>query len=139
MLEILEQKNPENYQEILKEIRSRKNPRISGLEDAEIHISEAIENQDVKGWILYAYQSGQVIIYEVSDGGDWNQCDGLVRSVLFKAQLRGINQAWFLEENPVMIQRLAKLGFMKNNQKKLNNIMDVMENCKKCKENPANT
>ncbi|MDE5885203.1 MAG: hypothetical protein K2H29_09050 [Oscillospiraceae bacterium] len=141
MLEILEQKNLGNYQEILKKIKIiiAKNSEIPGLEYAEIHISEAIENKNIKGWILYAYQPEQVIIYEVSDGGDWNQCDGLVRSVLFKAQLRGINQAWFLEENPAMIQRLAKLGFMKNNQKKLNNIMDVMENCKKCKENPANT
>lgn len=134
MLEILEQKHPENYRENLDKIRE-----IPGMEFAEIHISEAIEENQVKGWILYAYQPEQVIIYEVSDNGDWNQCDGLVRSVLFKAQLRGINQAWFLVEDPEMNGRLAKLGFMKNNQKKLKNIMDVMENCKKCKENPANT
>ncbi|MDE7121388.1 MAG: hypothetical protein K2O42_04425 [Oscillospiraceae bacterium] len=119
MLEILEQRNHENYQEILKKMNIHP-------ENSEIHISEAIENQQVKGWILYAYQPEQVIIYEVSDGGDWNQCDGLVRSVLFKAQLRGIQQAWFLEENPAMIQRLAKLGFMKNNQKKLDNIMNCL-------------
>lgn len=131
MLEILEQKNPENYQEILK--------LLAVSEFAELHVSEAIEDQKVKGWIIYAYEPEQVIIYQVSDGNDWNQCDGLVRSVLFKAQLRGLNQALFLEQNAAMQERLAKLGFMKNNQKKLDNIMDIMENCKKCKESPANT
>ncbi|MDE5754754.1 MAG: hypothetical protein K2H89_09480 [Oscillospiraceae bacterium] len=131
MLEILEQKNPENYQKILK--------NITVSEFAELHVSEAIENQKVKGWIIYAYEPEQVIIYKISDGNDWNQCDGLVRSVLFKAQLRGLNQALFLEQDIAMQERLAKLGFMKNNQKKLDNIMDIMENCKKCKESPANT
>ena len=131
MLEILEQKNLETYQEILN--------NITVSEFAELHVSEAIENQKVKGWIIYAYEPEQVMIYQISDGNDWNQCDGLVRSVLFKAQLRGLNQALFLEQDIAMQERLAKLGFMKNNQKKLDNIMDIMENCKKCKESPANT
>lgn len=131
MLEILEQKNLDAYQEILK------NLQISG--QAELHVSEAREEQNIKGYIIYAYEPEQVLIYAVSDGGDWNQCDGLVRSVLFKAQLRGLHRAVFLLQDFQMQERLAKLGFMKNNQKALENIMEVMENCKKCKENPANT
>ncbi len=131
MLEILEQKNLDAYQEILK------NLQISG--QAELHLSEAKEENSVKGYIIYAYEPEQVLIYVVSDGGDWNQCDGLVRSVLFKAQLRGLYRAVFLVQDIQMQERLAKLGFMKNDQKILGNIMEVMENCKKCKENPANT
>ena len=131
MLEILEQKNLACYQEIIK------NLEIPG--QAELHISEAKEEKIVKGYIIYAYEPEQVIIYAVADNNDWNQCDGLVRSVLFKAELKGLQKALFLVQDMQMQDRLITLGFMKNNQKTLENIMEVMENCKKCKENPANT
>ncbi|MDE5737039.1 MAG: hypothetical protein K2O52_07710 [Oscillospiraceae bacterium] len=131
MLEILEQKNLDCYQEIIKKLE------ISG--QAELHISEAKEEKLVKGYIIYAYEPEQVLIYAVADNNDWNQCDGLVRSVLFKAELKGLQKAVFLVQDMQMQDRLVKLGFMKNNQKTLENIMEVMENCKKCKENPANT
>lgn len=130
MLEILEQKNLDGYQDILKNLQ---------VGQAELHISEVKEEQTVKGYIIYAYELEQVLIYAISDGNDWNQCDGLVRSVLFKSELRGLNKAVFLIQDLQMQERLVKLGFMKNNQKNINNIMEVMENCKKCKENTANT
>ncbi|MDE6657867.1 MAG: hypothetical protein K2J88_04720, partial [Oscillospiraceae bacterium] len=62
-----------------------------------------------------------------------------VRSVLFKAELKGLQKAVFFVQDMQMQDRLIKLGFMKNSQKTLENIMEVMENCKKCKEKPANT
>ncbi|MDE6004760.1 MAG: hypothetical protein K2G88_05175 [Oscillospiraceae bacterium] len=131
MLEILEQKNLDSYQEILK------NLEISG--QAELHISEAREAQEIKGYIIYAYEPEQVLIYDIDDNNDWNQCDGLVRSVLFKAELKCLQKAVFFVQDMQMQDRLIKLGFMKNSQKTLENIMEVMENCKKCKEKPANT
>ncbi len=132
MLRILEQKNLSAYQEIVSQ--------CSLSEEVQMHLSEAIDDNDVvKGWILYSYQPEKVILYAMNDGGDWNYCDGLIRSVLFKAELKGIEQAEFLERNPEIRTRIEKLGFVKNNQNLLEKISEVMENCQKCKENPVNT
>jgi len=131
MLKILETSDNAKYSTILE--------KISISEYAELHISEAKENDGVKGYIIYSYTPEQVTIYDVNDGHDYNYCDGLVRSVLFKAELKGIEKAVFLVDNPEMLKRLTLLGFVKNDEKTIDSIVDIMENCKKCKENPANT
>ena len=131
MLRILETSDISRYSEILE--------NISVSEYDELHISEAKENDGVKGYIIYSYQPEQVTIYDIDDGHDLNYCDGLVRSVLFKAELKGIEKAVFLVDNPDMLKRLALLRFVQNDEKTIENITDIMENCKKCKENPANT
>ena len=132
MLRILEQKHLEAYQEIIR--------NLNLPEFTQLHLTEALDDADaVKGWILYAYQPEQISIYALHDGNDWNYCDGLIRSVLFKAQLRGIEKAVFEITNPEIRERIQKLGFVKNNQNFFENISEIMESCKKCKENPANT
>ena len=112
---------------------------ISVPEYEEFHISEAKENDEVKGYIIYSYAPEQVTIYDVNDGHDLNYCDGLVRSVLFKAELKGIEKAVFLVDNPEMLKRLALLRFVQDDKNTIENISDLMQNCEKCKENPANT
>ena len=131
MLRILETNDISNYSAILE--------KLSIPEYADFHISEAKENDGVKGYIIYSYSPEQVTIYDIDDGHDYNYCDGLVRSVLFKAELKGIEKAIFLVENPEMWKRLALLRFVQNDKNVIENISDIMENCKKCKENPANT
>ena len=132
MLSILEQKNFASYQDQI-------NP-LALPPDTDLHLSEAVNDQhEVMGWILYAYEPEQVQIYAMEDHQDWNYCDGLVRSVLFKAQLRGLNKAEFHITDPSIRERLGKLHFVKTDQNIIYDIMDIMENCKKCKENPANT
>jgi hypothetical protein len=96
-----------------------------------------MENGEAKGYILYAYEPEYVAVYAVSDGGDWNLCDGLVRSVLFKAELRGIEKAVFVMEQEDMLLRMRKLGFVNNAENILYNIQEIMERCEKCKENPV--
>ncbi len=132
MLRILEQKNFDAYQQLIK--------NLNLPAELQIHLTEALDDENqVKGYILYAYQPEAVLIYALDDGQDWNYCDGLVRSVLFKAQLRGLEKAVFHISDSAVKERLVKLGFVKNNQNTLQNIMEVMESCKKCKENPSNT
>lgn len=132
MLRILEQKNLEAYQDKIKQ--------LAVPADIPLHLTEALDDHhEIQGYILYAYQPEAVSIYALDDHQDWNYCDGLVRSVLFKAQLKGIQKAVFMIQDTKMIERLVKLGFIKNNQNTLENIMEVMENCKKCKEKSANT
>lgn len=130
MLRILEQKDLSAYEEQL-------SPLVTGTEG--LHLTEAKENDDVKGFIAYAYESEQVVIYALDDGGDLNYCDGLVRSVLFKAELRGLERAVFQVEGAAILKQLKTLGFVKNDEKILENIADIMGNCRKCGENPANT
>lgn len=130
MLRILEQKDLTPYQEIIEKLNLPQ----------QFHLTEAVDDDNsIKGYILYAYQPDKVSIYALDDGQDWDYCDGLIRSVLFKAQLRGIEQAEFQIQNPELRERIEKLGFVKNNQNLLEKISEVMESCKKCKENAANT
>ena len=120
MLRILEQKNFDAYQQLIK--------NLNLPAELQIHLTEALDDENqVKGYILYAYQPEAVLIYALDDGQDWNYCDGLVRSVLFKAQLRGLEKAVFHISDSAVKERLVKLGFVKNNQNTLQNIMEVME------------
>lgn len=105
----------------------------------ELHLTEARENDEVLGFIAYAYEPEHVVIYALEDGGDLNQCDGLVRSVLFKAELRGLERAVFAVENAEMMRRLAILKFVKNDENMLENIADIMDNCRNCKGDSVNT
>ena len=131
MLTILEQKDFSRYAE---EISS-----ISGISGQALHVSELTEPDGVKGHILYAYEPQQVVIFALDDGGDLNYCDGLVRSVLFKAELKGLERADFRIQDPKMRARLELLHFVKNDENILESISDIMDSCKSCKENPANT
>ncbi len=103
------------------------------------HLTEAKEEDGVKGYIIYAYEPEQVVIYALQDGHDLNCCDGLVRSVLFKAELRGIGRAAFRVQDMAMLERLRMLRFIQNDENVLHSIADIMESCKNCRENPANT
>ena len=130
MLTILEQKDLSRYAQLL---------AGQDMPAGMLHVSELTEPDGVKGFILYAYEAAQVVILALDDGGDLNYCDGLVRSVLFKAELRGIEQALFCLEDAAMLERLRTLRFIQNDEKVLNPIADIMESCKNCRDNPANT
>ncbi|MCR5717988.1 MAG: hypothetical protein K6F80_03005 [Oscillospiraceae bacterium] len=129
MLTILEAKDLSGYRSVIANIPN----------SSELHISELTEPDGVKGYIVYAYEPEQVVIYALEDGGDLNYCDGLARSVLFKAEMRGIERAVFQEAKPDICKHLALLRFIKSDKKSLDSIAEIMDSCKSCKENPANT
>lgn len=131
MLRILEQTDLAKYSDVTAGLQ------LSPFD--ELHISEATENDGVKGFIIYSYTPEAVTIHALDDGGDLNHCDGLVRSVLFKAELKGIGRAVFRIEAPDMRKRLEMLRFVQNGQNVLENIADIMDSCKSCKENHGTT
>lgn len=131
MLKILEQPDISGYQELLSQIRSPEHQKL--------YLTEAQDAGQVTGLIVYAYAPERVVIYAVQDGGDLYLCDGLVRSVLFKAELKGIERAEFALQDAEMLERMRKLHFIQNDENILDDIREVMENCKKCKENNTNT
>ncbi len=129
MLKILEQTNHEPYREVMDSIQT----------EYPLFLTEALEGEQVTGYIVYAYEPEAVVIHAIDDGGDLCLCDGLVRSVLFKGLLRGLNRTVFLLTDTAMMQRIRSLRFVRNDEKLLENIADIMDNCKSCKESQRNT
>lgn len=129
MLKILEQTNHEPYRAVLDAIQS----------EYPLYLTEAMDGEQVTGFIVYAYEPDAVAVHAVDDGGDLYLCDGLVRSVLFKGLLRGLNKGIFRLTDDEAMQKMAKLRFVKNNQNTLENIEEIMDNCKSCGESRRNT
>lgn len=129
MLKILEQQNTAPYQHILDTIRT----------EYKLWLTEAMDGDKVTGYIIYAYEPEQVAVHAVDDGGDLMLCDGLVRSVLFKGLLRGLNKGVFRVTDASMMDKMRKLRFVKNDEIVLENIEEIMDNCKSCKESQRNT
>ena len=131
MLRILEQNDLTAYRELL--------DKLSLPPYAELHVSEVTEPDGVKGFIVYDYTPEEVTVHAVEDGGDLNYLDGLVRSVLFKAQLKGLSRAVFQVNNKTIRHRLQVLRFVENDENVLENIADIMNSCKSCRENGSNS
>ncbi len=124
MLEILECKDTGKYSHILNRIET----------NGEVHVVEAFNKNEVIGYGIYAYNRKCVEIFDFDDGGDLDLCDGIIRSILFKACLRGVNDAVFKIDNIDKISELKKLNFVENDNKTLSFIDDFMNSCKNCKK-----
>ena len=96
--------------------------------DENIHVTEALDGK-VIAFIAYAYTADSVIIYDYNDNGDVDLCDGLIRSVLLKACLRGIGTAEFKIIHEEKFSRLALLRFINDDSRLLYNINDFMSRC----------
>lgn len=129
MLKILEQTNHEPYRALLDTIRS----------EYPLYLTEAMDGEQVTGYIVYAYEPDAVAVHAVDDGGDLMLCDGLVRSVLFKGLLRGLNRGVFRLQDTAMLDKMRTLRFVNNEQNALENIAEIMDNCKSCRESRGNT
>ena len=115
MLEIHEKKNFEGYEDIINKI---------GRE--ELRIIESFSNGMVDGYGIYAVYPEQITIYDF-DGNDFDIIDGIIRTILFKGQFKGINSCEFKLV-------AADLNFIENRGGYIRNIDEFMNNCKKCKE-----
>ncbi len=93
MLEILEQKDTADYTTLLEEISA----------DAPVHVVESMSEDQVTGYAVFSYHPDAVTLYRCEAGKDMVLFDGIVRSVLFKAAMRGINRAVFQFEHPWLV------------------------------------
>lgn len=84
MLEIQEKFDTAGYESI-----------ISAAGANNVHITEALDRGETIGFIAYAYEAERTVVYDYDDGGDLMLCDGLVRSVMFKSVLKGIETMVF--------------------------------------------
>lgn len=124
MLEIQEKFSSEGYEAL-----------VSYAEDAELHITEALDKGEVIGFIAYAYEKDRTVVYDYEDDGDLMLCDGLVRSVIFKSCLKGIETAEFRLLNKEKYENLRRLRFISENSDTAENIDSFMNGCQNCKNN----
>lgn len=98
-----------------------------------LHITEAIEHGTATGFIAYAYQAESTVVYDYNDNGDLMLCDGLVRSVMFKSVLKGIETMIFDIPDSKKSDNLKKLRFIVGDSNICENLDSFMNACESCK------
>ena len=122
MLEIQEKFSTEGYEELAERAGN-----------AGLHITEALDGGKVTGYIAYSYGSDKTVVYGFDDGGDLLLCDGLVRSVMFKSVLKGIEHMLF--EIDGSMDNLVKLKFLRDGSRMCSDLSGFMNSCQSCKHN----
>lgn len=122
MLEIQERFDTVGYDELKK---------ASG--SAELHITEALDKGGVIGFIAYSYGTDRTVVYDYDDGGDMMLCDGLVRSVMLKSVLKGINHMLFELPDSSKFEVLKKLRFVVGDSRQCTDLESFMNGCEHCK------
>lgn len=124
MLEIQERFDTEGY-EAVTEIAA----------GADIHITEALDHGQVTGFIAYSYGRAKTTVYAYEDGGDLMLCDGLVRSVMFKSVLKGIEKMEFDLKDNADYDNLRRLRFLTGDSRICGDLSSFMNGCEHCKNN----
>ena len=97
-----------------------------------VHITEALDADSPIGFIAYAYEAERTIVYDYDDGGDLLLCDGLVRSVMFKSVLKGIETMVFQLPDKTKYESLVKLRFLESGSDTCKNLDGFMNACEHC-------
>lgn len=122
MLEIQEKFDTSGYENI-----------IAAAGANNVHITEALDRGKSTGFIAYAYEAERTIVYDYDDGGDIMLCDGLVRSVMFKSVLKGIETMIFELSEEAKRTNLIKLKFLKEGENICEELDSFMNSCSSCK------
>lgn len=121
MLEIHERQDTNGYENVVATILTEN-----------IHIVESINNGAVNGYGIYSVGDNGLAIHDY-ESSEWEIIDGIIRAILFKGMLGGINRCDFQVRDVEKQNKLIKLGFIKDDLKQIEDINDFMSNCKKCK------
>lgn len=122
MLEIRENFSPVGYEDI-----------ISSAGGKAVHVTEAFDGGEKNGYIVYSYEKEKTVVYSYNDGGDIMLCDGLVRSVMFKSCMKGIENVVFELNDESGYENLRRLKFISVDSKISVNIDRFMNGCQNCK------
>lgn len=124
MLEIQEVSGTEGYESV-----------IAQAGGADVHITEALDKGRAIGFIAYAYGTEQTTVYACDDGGDLMLCDGLVRSVMLKSALKGIERMEFALTDDAAYAQLRRLRFLTEDSRVCEDLSSFMNGCESCKHN----
>ena len=121
MLEIQEKLTDGGYEEL--------RARVSG---AVLHITEALDGGEVTGFIAYSYENDRTVVYDFDDVGELLLCDGLVRSVMFKSCMKGIETMSFELPSEDKYAPLRKLRFLQEGSTVCDDLDGFMNACEHC-------
>lgn len=122
MLEIHQKKDISGYEGYLRKINANAN---------DILIVEAFDKKNVIGFCIFSYEKDCVNLYQIEYGDDKYLFDGIVRAVLFKASMIGIDKAKYYFED---LSLLKKFGTVDKEGNCLSCIQNVMNGCNNCKK-----
>lgn len=123
MLQILKQENKQGYLTKLAEL---------GLEPEKINISEAVDGGKVTGFGIYVFADDSIVINCIEPQNDLVLFDGIARSVMFLAVLKGIEKAEY-RGNTCKNAKLLK--FITDEKPYLEPISSVFNGCQGCRHN----
>lgn len=123
MLEIQERFDSAGYEHIV---------AAAGINN--VHITEALDGDKAIGFIAYAYEAERTVVYDCDDGGDLMLCDGLVRSVMLKSAMKGIETMVFELPDAAKLAPLVKLRFLAEGSRVCENIDGFLNACEHCKK-----
>lgn len=90
----------------------------------------AMEDRQQLGYCLFDLTENEIIIKALAPTNDLPLADGILRSALHMALVRGINSAKYSERAPVDVFR--KLNFIENEDTKSLNIKNLLSACPGC-------
>ena len=122
MLEIHERTDTQGYEKI-----------ISGIQDDNIHIVESINGKEVNGYGVYSFNENGLNIYDFNSD-EREITDGIIRTILFKGLLGGLNSCNFSIADKEKHEKLISLGFIKADVNLIDNIGEFMGGCQNCGE-----
>ncbi|MDO4863784.1 MAG: hypothetical protein Q4A05_06420 [Ruminococcus sp.] len=122
MLEIQERFDSAGYEHII---------AAAGINN--VHITEALDGGSAIGFIAYAYEAERTVVYDYDDGGDLMLCDGLVRSVMLKSAMKGIETMVFELPEPAKLGSLVKLRFIAEGSNVCEDVDSFLGGCENCK------
>jgi len=123
MLEIHEAKNINAYRSVIDTLPSGREYKI---------IESYSPDGSVTGSGIYTFENDSVIICDCRYGDDIDLCDGILRTILFKAMLKGVDtgkcEAYVAEKNLFDVMKYPHLNYT------IESIDNFLNSCKKCKE-----
>lgn len=122
MLEIHEKSGTEGYESV-----------VDGIGEGNIHIVESLNGSEVNGYGVYSTNDEEISVYDFSSD-EWDITDGIIRTILFKGMLGGINRCDFKIYDNDKMQKLIKLGFISEDRLVIEDINDFMSGCKNCEK-----
>lgn len=126
MLEILQKNSIDGYENLLEKIDCDKK---------DILIVESMDNSKVNGYGIFSYNEEDLVIYAFDANDDLMLLDGIIRAMLFKASMKGIDKVTFNVSTDGEINLLKRLHYVNDDGTSIESIADFMNNCRNCKRN----
>lgn len=125
MLQILKQERKEAYADEINRL---------GIDISDAHVSEAVDSGKVIGWAIYSMSDDLLIIHSICPTDDLLLFDGIIRSVLFLAEQKGIQKALIAKG---IASTARRLKLLEDGEDIIYPISSVFSGCKHCKENKS--